>query len=131
MKPAIRSQADDTMNEAYSKRTAISFAKAKDTARQEFKAEADVNTILRKFGAFAPMKQTRYGEAIDDNLDLQMSLEYVAEIKRAYVNLPREIRLDYPSIESFLQGAARGDFKLEDIKPETPTPDPKVDEVPS
>lgn len=72
MHPAIRSQTD-TDQELYSDEAGLDCSNLPDTARQEFKREADINDLLSRYGVGLPQKPTRFAEA-DFDMDLQQAL---------------------------------------------------------
>lgn len=74
----------------------------KDTARQEFKNEADINYMLSRFGV-APARGTpTYGEW-DDTLDLQTAITSVREAREGYDRLPEELRKKFTSMEELIR----------------------------
>lgn len=119
MNRALRTQADGAQDE-YSDKASIDFADAIDTARQEFKDDADVNKLLAKFGVNAPQRQVTFGE-VDYTLDLQDAFDAIKQAKAAYNRLPDEIKKDYPSWQTLLNGINTG---LIHIKNEEPPAEP-------
>lgn len=111
MQPAIRTQVDG-LNELYSYETALDCSDKPDMARQEFKAETDVNNILARYGVNGPMREPQYGE-VDYNLDLQQSLEAIREAERAVAKLPETLQGKYSTWERLLDGAYNGEFKMD------------------
>lgn len=118
MNPANRTQADGK-NELYSELTGLDFDPSLDKARQEFKQESDVNIILARFGVNAPQKQATFGE-VDYNIDLQTAFAAIADAKRAHRELPEEIRRDYPTWQSLLNGIESGEIRFKDQPPAEP-----------
>lgn len=107
----IRTQTDG-LNEQMSYETGLDCSALPDLARQEFKAETDVNNILARYGIDGVKRQPEYGE-VDFNLDLQTSLESIREAERALRKLPTELRGKYSTWERLLDGAFNGEFKTD------------------
>lgn len=121
----MRSQGDGKQNE-YSRRGALDCSDSTDVARQEFKSEADVNVLLQKYGVGIPQKQVAFGDTNFD-IDLQEALAAVQAAKRAYRQLPPELRQRYPSWQTLLNNLASGRITKADLdtpvtKPEVPAP---------
>lgn len=113
MHPAIRTQSDDLFD-IYSVDTAVDASSSpenRDVARQEFKAEADINIMLAKFGVFAPQKQLFF-EDVDYGIDLQQALGAIADAKRAWQVMPPEIKLQFPNWRDLLNALESGQIKL-------------------
>lgn len=106
---AIRTQADDLFDE-YSVATGMDASKG-DTARQEFKADADINVMLGKFGVFAPQKQLFFGD-VDYGIDLQQAFAAIADAKQAWQVMPPEIKKEFPTWRDLLNGLESGQIKL-------------------
>lgn len=120
MHKAVRTQEDD-LGDIYSQQTALDMSGFPDRARQEFKDEADINILLRRFGVTVPQKQVTYGEANFD-LDLQQAHAAVREAKEGFARLPEELRKKYPSWKSIFNAIQSGELK--DLKSET-VPEPE------
>lgn len=84
-----------------------------DLARQEFKADSDVNTIVNRFkrGVIPLTFPVQYGER-DFELDLQAGLEAQRRLGEAFRKLPAEVRGRYVSWEEVAQAVARGDLEF-------------------
>lgn len=96
----------------------------KDTARQEFAQEADVNYMLSRFGITPPRGAPTYGEW-DDTIDLQIALESVREAREGYKTLPKELRDKFGSMEEFLRAIDNGSLVLKaEEEPKQPPPAP-------
>lgn len=95
-----------------------------DTARQEFRDEADINYMLSRFGITQPRGAPTYGEW-DDSIDLQSAIESVREARAGYRTLPEELRRKFPSMEDFLRAIDNGSLVLKteepEVTPATPT----------
>lgn len=98
----------------------------KDTARQEFKDEADVNYMLSRFGITQPRGAPTYGEW-DDSITLQSAIEAVAEAREGYNTLPEEMRKKFPSMEAMLTAIQNGSLVIEDG--DVPEPKPTTEEL--
>lgn len=122
MHRAIRSQSDDLFG-FYSEVTAIDTADWKDMTRQEYKHDADINTILRNFNVLPPMRPIQFGE-VDYRIDLQTALDAVKQAKRAHARLPEDVREDYPTWQSLLNGIEAGELDFKEGDPPTPPTPP-------
>lgn len=110
-KPAERHQADEKQD-LYNEVTALDFRDAVDPARQEFKDEADVNTILRRYGYGAhglPQRQPIYGE-VNYDMDLQGAHNAIEQAKTTFRQIPDELLDKYPTWQAMLAGMATGAF---------------------
>lgn len=107
--PVPRKQGDNK-GDAYSLETAIDFNGLEDLARQEFRDEADVNVMMKKFGAFGPNRAPIYGET-DYNQDLQQTLGAIAATKEAHSRLPAALREKYPTWVSLMAAVEQGTFE--------------------
>lgn len=131
MHPAIRSQVDNDFD-LYSVGASITFDPAEDTARQEFKAEADINVLMARFGMTAPQRQTMFGE-VDFGLDLQTAYAAIDAARRMHAKLPRNLTERYPDWQSVLNALNSGELRLDleasadDPVPVVPTPAPAGD----
>lgn len=124
---AIRSQGDG-LQPAYS--TATRFINdGPDMTRQEFKQEADINNILKRFGVGALQRQGIYGTEVDYNLDLQQAITATREAQDAYTRLPTALKNRYSTLDDFIAGYNAGHIKPADLKTATP-PAPIVDPSP-
>lgn len=83
----------------------------KDTARQEFKQEADINYMLSRFGITSPRGAPTYGE-VDETIDLQTAIESVREARDGYQRLDKELRDKFPSMEAMLNAVENGSLVL-------------------
>lgn len=116
MQPAIYTQADDdATREQLSRDTGLDCSNDIDSARQEFKAETDVKTILNRFGvAGLQPKQPVYGE-VDYGMDLQEAYDSVNASKRAWQHLSPTMRAKYPSYLAMLDGMTGDDQFAKDL----------------
>lgn len=98
--------------------TGIACTAEEDKARQEFKDEADINWLLRKYGALPPVQSFPQGEVDYDLslLDAKMAME---EARAAYEAFPRVLR-EQLSFQGFLAAVANGSFKIEEKSPAAP-----------
>lgn len=101
------------MQNLYSERSGIDFSQSKDRTRQEGKADADVNTILARYGVGGqPLRQTVYGETNYD-MDLQRTMAAVDAAKSAWQQMPANLREKYPSWQDLLNGLESGALRLD------------------
>lgn len=100
----------------WSDESAIRCPPGEDKARQEFKEEADVNVILRKFGAggFEP-RPVVYGSQ-DFDLDLQSVYSAAEEAQAGWLRLPEHLRRRYPGWPELLAAVDRGEASLVDAE---------------
>lgn len=124
---------DPVKVQEWSDETAISCPPEEDKARQEFKDEADVNVILRRFGAggFEP-RPVVYGIQ-DTELDLQSVYLAAEEAQAGWLKLPEHLRRRYPGWPELLAAVDRGEASLVDPDgvPVEPAPkDPVAPVVP-
>lgn len=124
MKKQLRKQ-DDAMGDAYSDLTGISFLDTKDLARQEFKDEADVNVLLRKFGVGVPQKPNPVFGDVDYTVDLQSALTAAREASFAWSKLPMTIRTKYRNWSGVLDAIERGALKVDQLQEKPPEPKPE------
>lgn len=118
MHPAVRQQSD-YLNEEYSRKAALdtSGPEWKDVTRQEFKAEADINVMLSRFGVMPGTKVPQYGEA-DFTMDLQNAFDAVDSAKGAWRKMPAHLREKYPDWRALLQAVITGELKPGFLDPE-------------
>lgn len=94
----------------------------KDTARQEFKEEADINYMLSRFGITQPRGTPTYGEW-DDSIDLQIAFESIREARAGYAALPQQLRDKFRSMEDMMKALDNGSLVIKDEEaPKDPTP---------
>lgn len=123
MIPAIRTQVDQ-QQDFHSELAGLDCTTSTDTARQEFKDEADVNKILARYGVNAPQRQAIFGET-DFTLDLQQAFAAIEAAKNAHHKLPQSLREQYPTWQSVLNGLDSGEFRIDLAnvsKSDTPEP---------
>lgn len=92
--PVERTQHDQDQD-VYSLASGLDTSDLPDRARQEMKADTDVNTILSRFGIGSLQHQVSFGE-VDFTLDLQQALAAVRSAETAYNALPEHVRAKYP-----------------------------------
>lgn len=122
MHKAIRSQADD-LGDFYSQVAGTDTVGWVDMARQEFKADADITSMLARFGVMTPQRPLQFGE-VDFSIDLQQAISAVTEAKRVWERMPPEIKADFPTWQTLLNAANSGELKLrfEEEPPDETTP---------
>lgn len=138
MHPAMKSIAFSGL-EAVRERVAVDFTDSEDMARQEFKEEADINTILHRFavtGVIPPQRTPIYGDR-DFDIDLHTGYIAMGEAQRAFLKLPKLLRDHFGTYLKMLDAVHDGSFKqlLVDavaeidaakvVKPPLPPPDPE------
>lgn len=111
-----------------------------DATRQEFKKEADVNTILDRFavsGVMPPLRTPIYGER-DFDIDLHTGYLALDDAQRAFNKLPRQLRERYGTFTGLLDAIHNKTFKddlqraideeaaLADLNREAPPPQPPI-----
>lgn len=118
---------NDGLGDYYSEATALDCSaprpdgsENKDMTRQEFAAEADINTLLSRYGIGVPRKQVMYGE-VDFGMDLQQAFAAIEAAKRMHRQLPDTLIEKYPSWEKLLNGLASGQLRL-DLEADTTAP---------
>lgn len=126
MHPAVRTQADGEQD-LFSAASVLDCAAEGnlDTARQEFKQEADINVLLQRFGINAPQKQVTFQD-VDFDLDLQTALAAIATARAVHRSLPPELRADFPTWQALLTAVDRGEVTISDKPPEVPAPKPST-----
>lgn len=80
-------------------------------ARQEFKDDADLNVLLRRFGAIPTGSAPVFGE-YDFDLTLQDAIAAGRESSRAWSRLPADVQARYGSWPAVLAALDRGELKL-------------------
>lgn len=116
---AIRTQVDD-LGDLYSDESAISFDPAEDKTRQEFKAESDINTLMKRYGADRAV-QLPYGD-VDYDTDLRSAYAAAQDAQDVFQRLPLSVRKHFPSWYHLAQHLASIGFTI---------PEPKATEVSS
>lgn len=95
----------------------------KDTARQEFKQEADINYMLSRFGVTQPRGTPMYG-TWDDSIDLMTAIAAVEEARAGYLKLPTILRRKFKSMEELLSAVESGALVLKDEEAPLPQKTP-------
>lgn len=121
MKPAKRTQVD-SLGDFYSAFTVIDSSTKPDMTRQEYKDETDTNKLLYRYGVgLVPGRaQPTWGQEVDFDLDLQTALGAVADAKRAWGDLPPNLKAAYPSWQQLLNALESGQLRIkaeEDLPP--------------
>lgn len=113
MARAIRGQYDGKEDD-FSDNAVIDYTndpEAKSETRQEFKDEADINNILKKFGVDAFTHDSRFFVETNYHLDLQQLIGAAADVQEAHAKLPDDLRQLFPSVEAMLAAARNGDLR--------------------
>lgn len=127
MHPAIRTQADQLNDEA-SAEAEIRFDREgnQDMTRQEFKTDADINTILKRFGVHGiggiNEKKPEF-RTVDYNLDLATAYSAIEQAKQAHNQLPANLRDRFKTWPELLNALDRGELKI--ITEEAPKDEPQ------
>lgn len=120
MHPAIRTQHDKKQLKISRANAVPKDPDAKLLTRQEFKADADINNILQRFGVMG--KIPVWGTTIDYNIDLQGALNAVAEAKQAWRSMPPELKKRYPTWNILLNEIESGNLKIQQTDPDDKPP---------
>jgi len=84
----------------------LSCPPEEDRTRQEFKDEADIQWLLRKYGALPPVRQFPLGE-VDFDVDLMTARTSLDLAKEGYSRMPDALRAQM-SFDDFLAAVASG-----------------------
>lgn len=104
----LRTQADNRGDELSKATRTICTNEAQ--ARQEFRAECDIRTILKRFGVPVSTKAAEYGVQ-DDRITLQSALNALHEAQGLMQAVPEELRYKYPTWRHVLQATESGDYQ--------------------
>lgn len=120
MQPPVKDQADGIGADE----PTIDCSDLPDMARQEFKEEADINILLRKFGVRVLERSTQpiFAE-VDFDLDLLGAYEARDQVMAVHRQLPEEVRNLYPTYADLLNAIEKGEITIHDKaapQPETP-----------
>lgn len=105
-------------------------------ARQEFRAETDINTIMARFGVNAPIRINTGPPVVDYTIDLQQALHAIHDARRAHRRLTPEMREKYPTWRELLNAIDRGEIMVDELAtrprdsaplPEAPPPKPPTE----
>lgn len=117
MQPAIKTQVMDdeerlinSLESAH--RVEPDDPTGKDTARQEFGLEADINYLVSSFTPGSPLRPYSYGE-VDYTMDLQQAYGAIALARHMHAQLPQELRDKYPTWQALLNAVETGEFRGE------------------
>jgi len=113
----LRQQLED--HDAITLRTGLVCPPEDNRTRQEFKDEADINTIVARFYPFAPptARVPQFGEQ-DMSLDLHSAMLAVQDAKEAYGTLPESLRSQYPTYADFVSAVADGRLAIVNLDAE-------------
>lgn len=125
MQGAIRGQNDVDNQELFSDESGVDFTDADDNARQEFKDEADINYILKRFSLTPQGRQNPIFAETDYTTGLQDAIDAVAQAKAVHLALNPKLRSKYPTWQHMLNAIAAGELDLQkDPEPAPPAPPP-------
>lgn len=112
MKPAIRTQVDEKQRD-YSRAASLDCSDLPDTARQEFREEADANKLLARYGINVPVQRTpSFGDA-DFDLDLHSAFIAVDRAEHAFTSLPTPLRQKYKTTGRLLDAMNTGELEAD------------------
>jgi len=107
-----RKQGDGKQDD-YSEISGLDCSQDKDLARQEFKDEADINILLRRFGVGTPSRVPQFGGEYDFDIDLQKAKNAIAETQRAYNALPPNLKEKYKDWQTLLNAIQSGQLRID------------------
>lgn len=114
--------------DALSERTALVCDPAEDKTRQEFKAECDIQTILRSHGIMP--RPVQYG-AVDFDIDLHSAYQSVTALKSGFARLPEAVRSKFGTFDGVVEALSQGELCFTDGRIGfTPNAEPVVPLVP-
>lgn len=97
----------------------VFFDPDEDRTRQEFKDDADINVIMRKFGVTpADPRSLPYGY-VDYSMDFQQAQLLVQDARRHLQQLPGDVLSAYGGVPGLVAAIARGE-RIEYQLPEDP-----------
>lgn len=125
----LRQQLDD--HDAITAQCGLSCPPEEMKTRQEFRDEADINTIVARFYPFAPpqSRPVTFGEQ-DMSLDLHSAILAVQTAREAYADVPPKLREAFPTYADFVQAVADGRLVITSEEP-TEVPSGGSSEAPS
>lgn len=96
----LRQQLDN--HDAITQANGLICPPEEDRTRQEFKEEADVNSIVARYYPFAPpVRPVNFGVQ-DMGLDLHSAMLSMQSAREAYADAPKELRSAFPTFNEFL-----------------------------
>lgn len=95
----------------------------KDTARQEFAQEADLNYLLSRLGVTQPRGAPQYG-TWDDTIELQTAIAAVRDARAAYSQLPQVLKDKFPNMGALVAAFENGSLILKDEEAPAPVKSP-------
>lgn len=112
--------ANDGLNQSVSESTAVDFSDDPGLTQQQFAEDADINTLIRRFGLSgdmpAPRAVPQYGD-FSDVVDYQTALDRLLEADSAFMSLPADVRKRFDNspaqLWQFLHG---GEANLEEAR---------------
>lgn len=109
---------EDTFGEA------LVMDPAEDMTRQEFAAEVDTHTILKRYGGVPAAPAHAFGSSVDFRMDLQAALTAQRAARVEYMRAPAELKLKYKTYQQFVTAIERGELGVREIPDPPPAPDP-------
>lgn len=133
---AVRYQWDDRQDEV-SQASGLDCSSEgfPDTARQEFKDDADINILLDRFGVETMVRQVTQDNftTVDFDIDLLQAMDAIGAAKSAFGKLHPEIQEKYPTWQDVLTAIDAGELTMDangnplDLSEEKPKETPKSD----
>lgn len=88
-----------------------------DVTRQEFKQEADINWLMKRYvGGAGPVAQPQMFAEVDETIDLLSAQNAMMDARRAYETLPQVLR-NALNFTGFLEALANGSLNATVIPP--------------
>lgn len=109
MHPALRQQSD-LIDPTIKIRETIACPPQEDKARQEFRDEADVNLLLKRYGAIPNPKPV--GGEWDFSTDLQGAYALLNDAKRLFQDFPQPLRSQYRNWQNVYAAIMSGEIRL-------------------
>lgn len=117
---------DPSFRESLAVSTGISFPVKEDKTRQEFAAQSDVASLLRRFGGGVPLARLAYG-AVDFDVDLVRARELDEQLHDAVGRLPEHILDKFGGVDGTIRAISEGRISRDDLKePEEERPGSSV-----
>lgn len=106
MRPSVRTIGDNRQRE-FSDLTAVRPG-GPSLARPEFLADADINSLLRRYGAVAPQRAVESGD-VNTDVDLTTAFDMLRDAREAYAGADARVLERYPTFGSFVEAVEAGE----------------------
>lgn len=90
----------------------ISCTEEENLTRPEFTADADINTLLRRYGAMTPVQQLESG-TYDYDIEFADTVAAARAANEAWQQLPSDVQERYKNIPGLMAAIDRGELKHE------------------